>query len=203
MTTGELVLRGERTRLRPLLDSDVAPLTTWLNDPDVRYWLHHSDREDATEDDFREVYMAPDRRQLVFAIEAEDGSLIGVTRLIDIDRTHGRGEIAIIIGDKTAWSRGYGTDVLRAFLRHTFEAMGLRRVQLITDADNARGIRCYEKAGFVHEGRLRQHRVRYGEPIDMVVMSVLRKEWETRRQEQVLRSLPGSVTLGRNGPAKR
>lgn len=139
--------------------------------------MHHSDREDATVDDFRGVYMGDNPSQVVFAIEDEYQRLIGVTRLIDIDRTHGRAEIAIIIGDKTAWSRGYGTDVIQRFLRYAFEEMKLRKVVLVTDADNARGIRCYEKCGFVHEGTLREHRLRWGVPIDMVVTSVLRGEW--------------------------
>ena len=56
--------------------------------------------------------------------------------------------------------------------------MGLRRVQLITDEDNARGIRCYEKCGFVREGLLRAHRLRYGKPLNMVIMGVLKEEWD-------------------------
>jgi RimJ/RimL family protein N-acetyltransferase len=52
----------------------------------------------------------------------------------------------------------------------------LRRVTLITDADNERGIRCYEKCGFVKEGVLRGHRLRHGEPLDMLAMAVLAEE---------------------------
>jgi RimJ/RimL family protein N-acetyltransferase len=57
--------------------------------------------------------------------------------------------------------------------------MGLRRIGLITDADNLRGVRCYEKAGFVREGLLRAHRLRYGQPIDMLTMAVLKEDWES------------------------
>jgi RimJ/RimL family protein N-acetyltransferase len=53
----------------------------------------------------------------------------------------------------------------------------LRRVDLLTDADNERGLRCYEKCGFVREGLLRKRRLRFGQPVDMIVMSVLREEW--------------------------
>jgi RimJ/RimL family protein N-acetyltransferase len=54
----------------------------------------------------------------------------------------------------------------------------MRRVDLITDIDNERGIRCYEKCGFVREGVLRAHRLRYGQPLDMATMAVLREDWE-------------------------
>lgn len=172
-------LQGKLVGLRPLQDGDVAPLTAWFNDPDVRYWLHHSEREDATEEDFREVYMRHDDSKLALAIElADEERLIGVIRLIGIDLAHGRAELTIVIGDKGAWGRGYGTEAVRLMLRCAFERMGLRRVELITDADNERAIRSYERCGFVKEGVLRQHRLRHGKPLDMVVMSVLRKEWE-------------------------
>ena len=64
-----------------------------------------------------------------------------------------------------------------------FEELGLRRVDLHTDADNARGIRCYEKCGFVREGVMRERRVRYGKPLDMVLMAVLRDEWQVDSEQ--------------------
>ena len=48
----------------------------------------------------------------------------------------------------------------------------------LADADNARGIRCYERCGFRHEGLLRAHRLRYGKPLDMVTMGILREEFD-------------------------
>jgi len=175
-----VILGGAKTRLRPVRDDDLPQLTAWANDPDVRYWLHHSDREDATVEDAREVYMPSDESRLSLAIEIDAGALIGVIRLIGIDRTHGRAELAIVIGDQTAWGRGYGTDAMRVILRHGFEAIGLRRIDLITDADNERGIRSYEKCGFVREGLLRKYRLRHGEPVDMIAMSILSEEFEAQ-----------------------
>ena len=175
-----MILKGEKTSLRPVRENDLPRLTTWGNDPEVRYWLHHSEREDATVDDAREEYLSSDEHRLSLAIENDAGALIGVIRLLGIDRTHGRAELAIMIGDKKAWSRGYGTEAMRLLLRHAFEDIGLRRVELITDVDNERGIRSYEKCGFVREGLLRQHRLRHGEPLDMIVMSILQEEFEAQ-----------------------
>jgi diamine N-acetyltransferase len=179
------VLEGETVRLRPVHESEVAQLTEWFNDAEVRFWLHHSEREDATPEDRRPVYIPQASDSLLSLAIEGDGRLVGVIHLVDIDRTHGRAELAIVIGQKSAWSRGYGTDAMRTLLRHAFGEMGLRRVHLVTDADNARGIRAYEKAGFVHEGTLRKHRLRLGEPIDMIVMSVLREEWKKRDSRAV------------------
>jgi RimJ/RimL family protein N-acetyltransferase len=62
-------------------------------------------------------------------------------------------------------------------LGQAFGEMELKRVELTTDEQNLRAIRCYEKCGFVREGLLRQHRLMDGEFGNTVVMAVLRDEW--------------------------
>jgi len=172
------VLEGERVRLRPVEDRDLPLYVRWTNDPDVRHWLHRSERPLSTLELERAKVegMRRDPRTLVWCIEAERRP-IGDVRLLEIDTAHGRAELGIAIGEKDCWGRGYGTDAIRRVLRHAFGELGLRRVWLITDADNARGIRCYEKCGFVREGVLRGHRLRYGQPLDMIAMGVLREEF--------------------------
>jgi RimJ/RimL family protein N-acetyltransferase len=155
-------------------------LTRWFDDPDVRYWLDHSDRPDASEDDVRGWFgpVAAREGELRWMIEATSGPTIGMVRLEGIDAIHGRAELAITIGETAYWSRGYGTDAIGLALGHAFQDLELRRVWLGTDADNDRGIRCYEKCGFKREGVRRAHRLRYGKPLDMLMMGVLREEWE-------------------------
>ena len=114
---------------------------------------------------------------VVWVIETLDGRPIGNVGLQGIDRHHGRAELGISIGEKECWGHGCGTDAVRQVLRYAFQELGLRRVDLITDEDNQRGIRCYEKCGFVREGLLRDHRLRHGQPLNMFVMGVLREGW--------------------------
>jgi len=54
-------------------------------------------------------------------------------------------------------------------------AEGVKRVELIVESDNARGIRFYKRFGFVREGTLRQYYQRAGEecPVDDYVMGLL------------------------------
>ena len=110
-------------------------------------------------------------------IEADDGVPIGDVGLLGIHRA-GRAELSIVIGEKPYWGRGYGArrDPHAAAASASSE-LDLRRVTLIADADNARGIACYARCGFRHEGVLRAHRLRYGKPLDMVAMAVLREEF--------------------------
>ncbi len=178
-------LAGATVRLRAVEEGDLPLLVRWMNDPEVRHWLHHSDRPDATLESVRGRFGLTEERfpNLVWMIEERGGRPVGHVAFLQVDPHHKRAELAISIWEKECWSRGYGTEAIRAVLRHAFEDLGLRRVNLHTDADNARGIRCYEKCGFVREGVMRESRLRYGKPLDMVLMSVLRHEWEMRNEK--------------------
>ncbi len=67
---------------------------------------------------------------------------------------------------------------MRLLLQHGFDTLNLNRVYLRVYANNLRAIRCYEKTGFVLEGRMRQAQYQNGEYLDILLMSVLRSEWD-------------------------
>lgn len=175
-------LDGTIVRLVPLSPAHAAIDARWMADAEVRHWLHRSEdgpetrTRGAIERKIGEVLADP--TELRFVIETRDGVPIGDLGLLGI-HPHGRAELSIKIGERSHWSGGYGSDAIRRLLGFAFGELGLRRVTLIADADNARGIRCYEKAGFVREGLLRSHRLRYGKPVDMLSMAVLKEDWES------------------------
>ena len=173
------VLQGEKTRLRPLREDDLLHLVRWFNTPDVRHWLHASDRPDDTLETVTERFLTnwDPARNVLWIIETLDARAIGTVMFLDIDPHHRRAELAVSIGESAYWDSGFGTDAVRQSLQFAFEDLALRRVDLITDADNERAARCYEKCGFVREGLLRERRLRFGKPIDMLVMGILREEW--------------------------
>ena len=49
--------------------------------------------------------------------------------------------------------QGYGTEALRLFLEHYFEAMGFARMDLDVSATNLRAVRSYHALGFREVGR--------------------------------------------------
>ena len=175
----EVRIEGSLVRLRPPSAADVRHFVRWYSDPEVMYWLHMTEGPPATEPMEKERIdtARSDPSQMLWMIETSEGRVIGNIALLQIDLVHGRAWLGVTIGEKDCWSRGYGTDATRLLLHYAFENLGLRRVQLITDVDNDRGIRCYEKCGFYREALLREHRLRHGKPLDMVQMAVLRGEW--------------------------
>jgi RimJ/RimL family protein N-acetyltransferase len=173
----ESILEGERVRLRPVQESDLPHFVDWLADREVTRWLAAMDSAPTLDDEY-EWYerRRSDPDGLMWSIETLDGRLLGNVELRVTQRAS-RAEMGIAIQDKSEWSHGYGTDAVRLVLSQAFGEMELNRVELTTDEQNARAIRCYEKCGFVREGLLRGHRLIDGEFGNTVMMAVLRDEW--------------------------
>jgi ribosomal-protein-alanine N-acetyltransferase len=175
------VLDGDGVCLRPLAEEDVPLLTWWLFDPDVLHWLHLSEdpTELRTEDAVRERFerMQADPFTETWRIDSAEGRPVGQIELVDIHPLQRRAEMHLLVGEKDTWGRGYGLRAVRRLLRHAFEDVRLRRVFAMADEDNARVIRLFERCGFAREGLLRRHRLRHGQPVDMVVMGVLEEEY--------------------------
>lgn len=175
----DLPLEGPNLRLRPLCEADVPLLFRWYSDPDVRHWSYFTEDPPglATLDAHRERFASirDDPAQLLWCIEMLDGMPIGDLGLQEIHPLQKRADLAISIGEKSDWGRGYGPEAIRLALGFAFDELDCRRVTLLVDRDNVRAIKAYEKCGFALEGVLREHRLRYGQPVDMLAMAVLRE----------------------------
>lgn len=119
-------------------------------------------------------------RVSAFAIRTlENDRLLGDVGLGGISWSHGDAFLGIGIGDRDFWGKGYGSDAMRLALRYAFTELNLRRVTLNVYEYNLRAIRCYEKLGFQHEGRVRKYLSREGRRWDLVYMGILKEEWLT------------------------
>jgi diamine N-acetyltransferase len=173
---------GEKVRLRPIERDDLPRFVEWFADPEVRrHLLVYLPFSLAQEERWFEDLQGRLERQeaLVLAIETAEGVHIGNLGLQAIDWKNRNAELGILIGEKAYWNQGYGTDAIRTLLGLAFREMNLHRVFLRVDADNARGIRCYEKVGFRRDGTLREAVFKEGRYLDQHVMSILRAEFET------------------------
>jgi RimJ/RimL family protein N-acetyltransferase len=82
-----------------------------------------------------------------------------------------------MIGEKSYWNRGCGTEAVRLLAQHGLNPLNLNRIFLHVFENNPRAIRSYEKAGFTHEVRERQAEFKDGKYIDVLVMSMLKDEF--------------------------
>jgi RimJ/RimL family protein N-acetyltransferase len=91
--------------------------------------------------------------------------------------------VAIALGERDYWGKGYGTEAMQLMLRYGFTELNLNRVSLSVFEYNPRAIRSYEKCGFKHEGHMREAILRDGKRYDLVFMGILAEEWIARNKE--------------------
>lgn len=172
---------SETVRLRAIERQDLPLFVAWLNDPEVRqHLLVNIPLSQAQEDGWFDRMLARPLEEQPLGIEVrtpEGWRLVGNCSFFDLDWRNRCCEIGIFIGDQEYWGRGYGTQVMQLMLKYGFNTLNLNRVYLRVYESNPRGIKCYEKAGFRHEGRLRQAIFQDGRYIDLLMMSVIRSEW--------------------------
>ena len=176
------MIYGQRIRLRHVEREDLPRFVAWLNDPEVRHGLAmYLPLSQVEEEQWFENVLKHERdeRPLVIEVKDQDGwTMIGNSGFFNIDWRNRGAELGIVIGDKAYWNKGYGTEATRLLLHHGFPTLNLHRICLRVYEENMRAIRAYEKAGFVHEGRMRQAEFRDGKYLDVLLMSVLRPEWQ-------------------------
>ena len=171
-----MAIAGTKVRLRRIERSDIPTFVRWFNDPEVlQYLLMYLPMSQALEERWFEKHL--DSGNVIFGIETLEGRLIGNLGLEDIDWKNGHVTLGAVIGEKEYWSQGYGTDAITALLHFVFTEMNLHRVRLLVYDYNKRAQRCYEKCGFVLEGRMRQAHFHDGQYHDELIMGVLRDEF--------------------------
>jgi diamine N-acetyltransferase len=181
------MIQGKRIRLRAVERDDLSRFQRWLNDEDVTAGLMVYLPLSLVDEDnwFESMLKTPaEEHSLVIEVFREDAwAPVGSCGFHAIDHRLRSGEVAIFIGDKSCWDQGYGAETMRLLIRHGFDTLNLNRIYLRVYETNTRAIRSYERAGFIHEGRMRQAMYQHGRYIDVLLMSVLRQEWEAPAQE--------------------
>jgi len=119
-------------------------------------------------------------RAYVYSVRSRtDGRIIGHGELGRIDRHNLSAEVMrILVGPPDLRGKGYGGATVRELVRIGFMELGLHRLDLKVFDFNGSAIRCYERAGFRHEGTLREARKQGDEYWNTHIMGLLRHEWE-------------------------
>ncbi len=179
---------GDQIRFRSIEKEDLPYFVKWLNDPEVRRGLSMiMPLSQAEEEDWFEGLLkrSPFERPLAIEIQpdaqVDEWIFVGNCGLFGIDWQNRFAEIGIHIGEKGYWNQGFGTKAMLLILKHGFENLNLHRLWLRVFETNLRAVRSYEKAGFKEEGKLRQAQFIDGKYVDVMIMSVLKTEWQDHK----------------------
>lgn len=178
-----LNISGNKVALGPLQKSMLPSFVHWENDFTVSSMsgdpLRPISRE-RIEERFERRLKEAGSWFIEFAIyERASMQVIGSAELRNIDKAHRTAEYGIIIGDKSCWGKGYGTETTILMLDYAFTVLGLHNVLLSTFSYNERAVRAYTRAGFRVMGRQREA-ARLGDQVyDMIFMDCLATEFRS------------------------
>ena len=132
--------------------------------------------------------------RLPYAVVLRDGgAVVGSTSFLSLRPAHGGVEVGSTFYAPAARGGAVNPDCKRTMLAHAFDA-GALRVEVVTDALNARSRAAIARLGAVEEGVLRAHKLTWtGRVRDTVVFSILAAEWPAVRARLDARLADASV----------
>lgn len=145
---------------RPLAEDDIPLMHDWLNRPHMARWWHGA----KTIQEVREKYLPriAGNGSAVPYLACVDGEPLGyIQYYIAVEGdprwwpdTPGPGVWGIdtFLADGERLNQGLGTSMVSQFVAFLFRSPDVTEIRVDPAPDNARAIRCYEKAGFRRVG---------------------------------------------------
>lgn len=176
-------LEGDRVVVRPVVLGDAELLARFFDTNEAHVAPWHSGPMDSMRDAawWRErlpkMLEDPRHFRCCFFVRPNDEELGGLVNLHEIVRhpVH-----AAMFGYSIAkrWEgQGLMSEALALVIDHAFRVLNLHKVYASFDVVNRRSKRLLERAGFVHEGRLRSHLLVGGTWRDLDQMSLINPAW--------------------------
>jgi len=176
---GKCCLSDGRVLLRPLREADHNLLAKWAQEEEIEHTLSRrllmqlvARMDDRT--------ILPWSNQQVFMVCSENEEPVGLICLLNIRPEIGQAETAKLLGEPAARGKGYATAASRLLLAYAFNELSLCRVYLQTAGFNLHNIKLNEKVGFMFEGILRNSDKISDKLVDIVIMSILSREFFQR-----------------------
>jgi RimJ/RimL family protein N-acetyltransferase len=173
-------LETPRLRVRPVAESDLAALMAVNGDDQVTRFLPYEtwrsmDDAQAWYKRIAGMQEAASAIQLV-AVDKASQAAIATCLLFQFDQKSERAELGYVLG-RAHWGKGMMREALQAVIDHAFGPMRVRRLEAHIDPRNEASRRIAQRLGFTREGLLRERWVDKGEPTDIEVHGLLKREW--------------------------
>lgn len=168
-----------RIYLRALEPDDYKTSVHWRNDEEIQNMVGGHKYFVSEEKEKEWVNNAiHDNTRLVLAIcLVSNDKYIGNIMLQEIDWINRSAHVPILLGDKDEWGKGYATEARMLMLNFAFNERGLERIFAEIIENNEASIKSLLKCGYKKEGILRNSVFKNGKFNNMIIMSVLKSEF--------------------------
>lgn len=102
---------------------------------------------------------------------------IGIISLFYYSAEHKKIEIGFWILPEYA-GKGYTTEAGKAVINYCFAELDVNRLEATVETENLASISVIKKIGLMHEGTFREYEINNGKFINLMMFSILKKEWK-------------------------
>jgi ribosomal-protein-alanine N-acetyltransferase len=176
-------LETEHLILRQLKSTDVGAMFRYLSDPEVTRYLdtqpHQTPEQTRHLLNFLISFFEQGqgfRWGIVQKSSGLAGPVIGTCGYHAWVKTHRRAEIGYELA-RSCWGQGVMAEAINALLAFGFEEMDLNRVEAMVLTGNTASARFLEKLNFQKEGLLKEYEFIQGKARDVLLFSMLRKDF--------------------------
>lgn len=175
-----MYIMGKHLTLRAIERADLPLLHKWANDPVTQDGI--GELHFPSSMDFHEAWfdnLRNDRLNHRFAVETPEGTVIGLSSIVNIDWRNRHAWHGLVIGDSSHRGKGYGVDAVMATMRYAFDELDLERLDGSMIEYNAASIAMYcgPKLGWREEGRKKNYFYRKGRFWEQVIVGVTRADY--------------------------
>jgi len=171
------MFKSDEYSLRTLEKNEIEWARELHNDPEVLTMLTDTTFINEAQQIKWYESLCASTRSMRLVIEYK-GEKIGLIRLDEIDHINQ----SICVGlDIAKGFRGYGhgKKSFEMLLKYVFHELNMNRAWLLVAEFNERAYKLYKSLGFTEEGRQRERLYRFGRYYDYIMMSILKKEYNT------------------------
>jgi len=168
-------LRTDRLVLRSITAADIGHIHRGLSHPDViRHYAVSFLTLEATQEQM-DWYATLEREgsgKWWAICSAADDVFLGAIGLNNIVQAHRRGDLGFWLLPEH-WRKGYIAEALPAVVDHGFRVLGLHRIVAEVETENPASANALRRAGFMHEGTLRECELKDGRYLSLDVFGLL------------------------------
>lgn len=166
------IFQGKRIYLRELIYSDVTKeYIEWFKEDIVTQFLEAKNLTKEEVLEYIKVGKETKSYHMYAICDIENDKHIGNLKIGPINYKHKISDLVVVIGDKNYWGKGIATEVIKIGNKIAFEVYDIRKLTGGMYSENIGSIKCYIKADWVIEARLRGHYILDGKVIDRVCVS--------------------------------
>ncbi len=156
----------------------------WFGDQEVTKFNSHG-LFPQSKGSYEEFFKRLDNNEMICLsiIDKIKGIHVGNVSLQSTNWINRSAEIAIVIGEKDYWGKGWGTTALRCLIYHGFMKLGLKRLWTGTAATNIGMQKVIKKLGMNQEGTFKKAMFLNGKSEDIYEYAILFDEFVTTNED--------------------